>query len=272
MRLYISADIEGISGVVNQCHVSAEGQDYFRARTLMTNEVNAAIEGAIEAGVKEVVVNDSHGPMTNILIENLHPAASLITGTPKRLGMMEGIQSDFDSVMFIGYHARMNQPGVLSHSYHGRVITNISINGMEVGEFAFNAFLAGHYHVPVMLVSGDNILAEEVKAVNDQIETVVVKYAQSRYAARSIQPCIVHGRIKDAVKQIIQREDLLKPCRIEGPVSLEVTFIHSGMAEVASIMPGTEMTAPNKVLYQAKDIQEAYLARAAMTYMAGSIL
>ena len=272
MRLYISADIEGISGVVNRCHVNAEGKDYFRARTLMTNEVNATIEGAIEAGVKEVVVNDSHGPMTNILIENLHPAASLITGTPKRLGMMEGIQSDFDSVMFIGYHARMNQPGVLSHSYHSGVISNISINGMEVGEFAFNTLLAGYYQVPVVLVSGDNILAEEVKCLNPEIQTVVVKHAQGRYAARSIQPFIVQERIKTAVKQALQKENPVKPCRMEGPVSLEVTFIHSGLAEVASIMPGTQMIAPNKILYQAKDIQEAYLARAAMTYMAGSVL
>lgn len=180
MKIYISADIEGISGIVAINQVIPGERDYQRSRELMTNEVNAVIEGAIEIGATEIVVNDLHGAGTNILIESLNNNAQLITGSSRKGAMLEGLDSSFDAVIFIGYHSRMNVSGVLSHSFHGGVISNININGKDVGEFYMNACVAGHFNVPVVLVSGDDTLEKEVKEVKAAIETVVVKTSYGR--------------------------------------------------------------------------------------------
>ena len=158
MKIFVSCDIEGVSGVVNALlHTSVEGKDYGRARELMTGEASAVVEGAVKAGATEVVVNDSHGPMTNLLIEKLHPAATLITGAPKHLSMMEGIDSTFDAAVFVGYHSRMGTPGVLSHTISGGSVANVWVNDVLLGETGINAGIAGHFGVPVVLVAGDDV-------------------------------------------------------------------------------------------------------------------
>lgn len=272
MRVFISADIEGISGVVNKSHTSPQGHDYHRARTLMTNEVNAAIEGAIEAGAQEIVVNDSHGPMTNILLESLNPKASLITGTPKKLGMMEGIDSDYDAVFLVGYHGRMNTPGVLSHSYYGIAVSNITINGKDAGEFFINAAVAGFYKVPVVLVTGDNVLSDEVGEVNPKIERVIVKEARGRYTAKCLSPELAHKAIKEKTKEALKNLQLIPPVEVTEPITMEVSFLNSGLAEAVAIMPGFELSAPNKITYKAPTIIEAYRGLMAMTMIVDSIL
>lgn len=272
MKIFISADIEGISGVVNNTQTGPGGYDYNRARLLMTKEVNAAIEGALEAGADEIIVNDSHGPMTNILIEELNPNAQLITGTPKIQGMMEGLDSSFDAAILIGYHGRMNSKGVLSHSYHGKIIYNISINGMDSGEFYINSCVSGHYNVPVIMVSGDNILHDEVKAINKDIEAVVVKTSHGRYCAQCLTPSAVHSKIKEGAKKAIKNIANIKPVNMGNDITMEVTFIRSGYAEAAAIMPGTDLVAPNKVSYKAKSALEAYRALLALTMIVESIL
>ncbi|MFZ5967039.1 MAG: M55 family metallopeptidase [Bacillota bacterium] len=272
MKVYISADIEGICGIVNRSHINPQGHDYQRARMLMTKEVNAAIEGATQTGAVEIVVNDSHGPMTNILIEELHPQAQLITGTPKKLGMMEGIDHTFDAVIFVGYHGKMNSAGVLSHSYDGGVISGICINDREVGEFGLNGMVAGHFGVPVVAVTGDHILAEEVQGFNLGIKTVVVKTALGRYTAKCMNPTKACKLIQNTVKIGLEERPLITPLIMEKPISLEMTFLNSGLAETAAIMPGTQMIAPNKVRYIGQDMLEIYRARMAMTLMAESVL
>lgn len=272
MKIFISADIEGISGVVSKAHTSSAGYDYQRARMLMTEEVNSAIEGAIEAGAEEIVVNDSHGSMTNIIIEALNPRASLITGTPKKLGMMEGMDSTYDGAIMIGYHAKMNSAGVLSHSYHGGVISDISINGKSAGEFYINASVAGFFDVPVVMVSGDNILSEEVADVNNEIETVVVKMSHGRYAAKCIVPQKVHAMIKEKVKEALGKIEHISTTKVEGPIEVKITFLNSGLAETASLMPFTQLIEPNVVLYKASTIVESYKAIMAMINIASSTL
>lgn len=272
MKIFISADIEGISGVVSKEHTSSAGYDYQRARMLMTEEVNAAVEGAVEAGAEEIVVNDSHGAMTNIIIEALDPRASLITGTPKKLGMMEGIDSTYDAVIMIGYHPKMNSAGVLSHSYHGGVISNIDINEKSAGEFYINASAAGFFDVPVVMVSGDNVLSEEVADVNNKIETVVVKMSHGRYAAKCIAPKRVHAMIKEKVKEVLGKVELIPATKVEGPIELKLVFLNSGLAEAASLMPYTQLIEPNVILYKASNIVEAYRAIMAMIKIASSTL
>ncbi len=270
MKIYISADIEGISGIVAINQVIPGERDYQRAREHMTKEVNAAIEGAIEVGATEIVVNDLHGAGTNILIESLNDKAQLITGSSRKGAMMEGLDSSFDAVILIGYHPRMNVSGVLSHSFHGGVISNININSKDVGEFYMNACVAGHFNVPVVLVSGDNTLEEEVKEVNAAIETVVVKTSYGRYAAKCLSPSVVFEKIKERVKIALINAKNIDPIKLQEPPEMKVTFLNSGRAEFASIMPGTELVEPNIVSYSGKSIIDVYRALTAMIKIASS--
>lgn len=273
MKIYISADIEGISGIVNWNFTFQEGYEYTRGRKLMTEEVNAAVKGAKLAGATEILVNDSHGPMTNILIEELDEDVKLISGNKKYLGMMEGINESFDAVMLIGYHARHNTSGVLAHTYSGQIIQEVKINGTAVGEFEFNTMVAGHYGVPVIFVSGDDIISKQVKEFNENIETLVVKYAHSRYTAECIQPKKVHKLMEKAVYEtIINKPQSIRPYKLKGDVELEIAFMNSGLCEAAMFMPGAEMIAPNRVRYIAKDIVEAYKVRTAFTLLASNWL
>jgi len=175
MKIYISVDIEGISGVTNWGFTNEGGYNYERARKFMTEEVNAAIKGAKKAGANEILVNDSHGPMTSILIEDLDEDVVLISGNKKLFGMMEGIDNSFHAAMLIGYHGRHNTSGVLAHSYNSSVVLEIKLNGNVVGEFEFNSLVAGAFGVPVVMTSGDNILAGQVKEFNRDIEAIEVK-------------------------------------------------------------------------------------------------
>jgi len=270
MKIYISADIEGIGGVVNRSQLSNEGYDYTRARKLMTGEVNAAVRGAIKRGAHEIVINDSHGPMTNLLIEELEEGARLITGNQKHFGMMQGIDETFDGVILVGYHARHNTSGVLAHTYNGRVVSEICLNGNPVGEFEFNSLLAGYYNVPVVVVTGDDVLDGQVNTFNTEIKTVVVKEAISRYTANCLHPKKIHELIENTVESVLGNEqNKIEPCKLDGPVEIEMSFMNSGMAENALLMPGVEMVSPNRVKYLAKDILEAYKVRAVLITLGG---
>lgn len=273
MNIYISADIEGISGVVNGSHTTQNSFEYSRTRKLMTDEVNAAVKGAKRAGAKKILLNDSHGKMSNILIEDLDEDVILISGNRKLLGMMEGINKDFNAALFIGYHARNNTNGVLSHSYSGATISEIVVNDNVVGESEFNALVAGNFDVPVALISGDDVLSKQIKEFNKDIETVIVKEAHSRYTAKCLQPKAVHKLLEENVYNTLTNKlSKIKPCKIQGKVKLEVAFKHSGMAEATLFIPGVELIEGNRVRYIAKDIIEAYKMRIALTTLASSVL
>lgn len=273
MNIYISADIEGISGVVNGTHTTQSSFEYSRTRKLMTDEVNAVIKGAKRAGAKKIVVNDSHGKMTNLLIEDLDEDVILISGNHKLLSMMEGIDNSFDAAFFIGYHARNNTSGVLSHSYSGATISEIVINGNEVGESEFNALIAGYFDVPVVLISGDDVLSSQVKDFNEDIETVIVKKAHSRYTAQCLQPKHVHKLLEEnAYNTLTNKLTKIKPCKMKGKIDLEIAFKNSAMAEATLYIPGTELIKGNRVKYCANDIIEAYKMRIALTALASSVL
>lgn len=156
MRVYISVDMEGITGVVSPTQVRPGEREYERFRRIMTQEANAAIRGALAGGATQVVVNDSHGPMTNLLIEDLHSDARLVSGSPKPHGMMQGIGPGFDAAFFIGYHSRHGTAAsVLDHTWSSASIVDAEINGRSVCEGDLNAGLAGGDGVPVALVTGD---------------------------------------------------------------------------------------------------------------------
>jgi D-amino peptidase len=239
MKIYISCDLEGVAGIVDTDQVIPNEKGYDISRRLLTNEVNAAIEGAFEAGAKEVLVNDSHGYMNNILLEQLDPRASVVTGRLKPLMMVQGIEKGFDAAFFVGYHAKMGSgAGVLEHTYIAGSVSQISINGKIMGEFGINALICGYFKTPVILVSGDKAVCNEARKLIKNIQTVCVKEPVSRYSARSLHPKDAERKIKEGAKKAIKRIKTINPFKLKKPYELKVKFLHSGFCDAAQILPG----------------------------------
>lgn len=261
MKVFISADMEGTTGVTSWDDVSPGKPAYERFRKLLTGDVNAAIEGALEAGATEILVNEAHGPMRNILIEELNPRARMITGfMGKRLGMMEGIDDTFDAAFLISYHSRAGtEAGILNHTLILN-IQNFWINGVLVGEAGISAALAGHYDVPIALVSGDDKVAKESAELLGDVETAVVKEGIDRYTAKCLTPKESGERIKQAAMRALGRAGELKPYRVEAPVKLEVEFTSASMASLAAAFPGIVREEPRKISYASEDLVRGWNA------------
>lgn len=244
MRFYVAADIEGIAGVVSQCQTLQDGGvEYQRARNLMVREVNAAITSAFDSGATRLVVNDAHGPNTNIAIEDLDPRAELISGKPKPLNMVHGVDAGFDGLMFIGYHAKAGTAdAILDHTYMSAIAYDIQVNGVSYGEFGLNAMLAGAFGVPAILISGDDKVIAEARELVPEIEAVVVKQAVSRTAAINLSPSAAQERIREGVARAIERlrTSPIEPFRPpRGTLTLEVSFLYSSQADTAALLPGS---------------------------------
>lgn len=266
MKVFVSADLEGVAGVVHSAQM-----DQDKVKRLMTQEVNAAIEGALEAGAEEVLVNDSHGAMRNIMLEELHEGAELIIGSPKPLSMMQGIDESFDAALFIGYHAkRGSYLGVLEHTYHGGVVSDIAINGRQMGEVGINAALAGYFNVPVVLVTGDRAVVEEAKSLLGDVEVAMVKEGVGRFAARCLSPSKAQRLIKEKAFKALSRLGSFKPFIINPPIELEVSFIHTGMIEMAELLPGVRRMDGRSLSITLSDYLEAFKALRAMITLAGT--
>jgi D-amino peptidase len=271
MRVYISVDMEGISGVVHEDQTDPieprHAGEYNRFRRLMTNEANAAITGALDAGATSVLVNDSHWLMRNLLAEELHPAAELLSGGPKLLSMIEGIDAGFDAAMFIGYHARAGTArAIIDHTYTSRAY-EVRINGQPVGELALNAAIAGLHGVPVALVSGDQAIASEARLLlGDQVETVVVKQSVGRFAARSLAPTVACQRIRTGAAAALRKKHI--PFTFDSPIEVEVDFVESHMADMAELVPGSQRVGGRTVRYGDSDYLEVFRAWRAMYNLA----
>ena len=272
-KIYISCDLEGVSGIVNWDQTGSQGHDYGRARKLMTAEVNSAIAGAFEGGASYVLVNDAHGSMTNILIEELDDRAELLTGSPKPLTQMQGIDETFSLAAFIGYHARRDTLGaVLEHTISGSAIREICINGRIVGETEINMGIAGYFGVPVGLVAGDNIVAQQASEAEPAIETVVVKYAEGRYSARCLHPTKAKALIKTGMKKAVSEHEKFKPYIFKSPVEFKISFIDTAMADLAEMMPTSERIGACTVRLINKDYVAGFKALRAMIHMCGSVI
>mgnify|MGYP001131724404 CR=1 FL=1 len=271
MKVFISADMEGVAGVVDREQTLSNGKEHERARKLMTQEVNAAIEGALEAGAKQIIVNDSHGTMRNIIPEDLNEMAQLITGSPKPLSMMQGIDSTFTTAFFTGYHAmRGAYRGVLEHTYHGGVIFDIFFNGKRFGETGMNAAIAGYFKVPVALVTGDQVVTEEARLLLGEVETVTVKEGVGRNAAKCLSPAKARSLIKTGAKNALLKVKSFKPLILNPPIKLEMVFFHTGMADMAEMVPGAKRKDGRTVSFVADDYLEACKALRAMITLAGT--
>lgn len=278
MRVFISVDMEGIAGVVHEDQTNPVdprcAAEYNRFRRLMTREANAAIEGAIAGGATAVLVNDSHWTMRNLLAEELHPAAELISGGPKTWSMMEGIERGWDLAAFIGYHAKAGtEQAILDHTYTSRIL-DVRLNGLSVGEVGLNAALAGTFGVPVAVVSGDQSLAAECRALlGDGVDTVVVKEAISRHAARSVAPERAQALIRDAMKHAVQQRQqgrsIARALTVPTPTTLEVEFVSTVHADHAAMVPGFRRATPRTVSFQANAYRDLFRAFRTMFNLGG---
>ena len=254
-KIYISVDMEGIGAIVTSAQLGPGKFEYERGRKFMTAEVNAAIEGCLEAGVSEIVVADSHGNAQSLIPEELNESALLIRSFPRTLLQMEGINETFDGVIFLGYHPKEGTPNAnLSHTIWGSKIFEIKINGKPVSEAIFNAGVAGHFGVPVIMVAGDQNVAKEALQTFGSIETVITKKSLGYYSAESRHPKLICKEIKEKSKKAVQRIKEFKPYVIKPPIKMELTFKHTYDAEAFSYLPWVKRIGGKTILVEADNI------------------
>ena len=258
MKVFISADMEGIAGVVDGSQTSSANRDYGIGRRLMLAEVNAAIAGAFDAGATEVHVADSHGSMTNLPPDEIDRRAVLITGSPRAYGMMHGLDQTFTAVVFIGYHAQASTvDGVIDHTYNGQ-LKSVKLNGKEVGEYGLNAALAGHYGVPVVFISGDRAVCEQARAFIPGVDALEVKEGIGPTAARTMHPLEAREKINAGVRAALMKRIARQPVTLSKPVTLEIELSNSAQGDSAMMVPGMKRLSARTVSYEAPDMPTAY--------------
>jgi len=257
LKVYISADMEGVVGVVTGDQLGPSGFEYGRFREIMTNEVNAAIAAAREAGATQIVVSDSHGNGENLLIERLPPDIELVRSWPRPLMMMEGIDDSFDAAIFLGYHASTtNTAGVRAHTISSANLTAVRINGIEMLEASINAAIAGDFGVPVVMISGDDAVVEEARSVIGDMEGAVVKWSLGFHSARTMMPEPAYELIGARVRAALGRLDDFRPYALEGPLELEISFKNYMPAEVMSYLPNVERVDAHTIRFVGRDMTE----------------
>lgn len=257
MKIYISADMEGITGVVTGEQLSPTGFEYARFREFMTEEVNAAIAGALAAGATDIVVSDSHGNGQNLLIEKLPKDILLIRSWPRPLMMMQGIDETFAGVIFIGYHTGTTNPeGVRAHTMSSARLADVRLKGVSVSEAGLNAAIAGHFNVPVIMVSGDDAVVKDTQALLGDVEGAVVKWASGFHSAKTLMPEAARQLIREKVTRAIRRIKEFKPHKLTGPIQLDVRFKNYRPSEVLSYLSIVERTDAHSIRFTGKDMIE----------------
>jgi len=271
LKIYISADMEGITGVVTGEQLGPTGFEYARFREFMTQEVNAAIEAARAAGATEIVVSDSHGNGQNLLLEKLPRDILLIRSWPRPLMMMQGIDETFAGVIFIGYHtATTNSQGVRAHTISSARLADVRLKGVSVSEAGLNAAIAGQFNVPVIMISGDDAVVKETQALLGNVEGAVVKWASGFHSAKTLMPEAGQQLIREKVKSAMARIKDFKPYKLAAPVQLEVRFKNYRPSEVLSYLSVVERVDAHSIRYVGKDMVDvAKFLEFIMTYEPG---
>lgn len=275
MQILVSVDMEGVAGVVHVDQTRRTGNDYEKARRWMTGEANAAIEGAFDAGASAVLVNDSHGDMRNLLLEELDERAEVISGSLKPLSMVQGAARDIAAALFVGYHAGAGtRAGILDHTYYGRVVVRCRVGGRDFDETALNATVCGELGIPVALVTGDASVCASARERLGTVETVVVKNAITRYAARAVHPARARREIRSGAKRAVERARAreLSPYRPAPPHRLEMDFVNSACADAAELVPMTARVGGTTTAYDAPDAGTLLQVIQAWTTLAGTTL
>lgn len=255
LKIYISADMEGVVGAVTGEQLGPGGFEYERFREFMTAEVNACIDAARAAGATEFLVSDSHGNGQNLLIERMPDDVMIVRSWPRPLAMMEGIDDTFDGVIFLGYHASTaNTRGVRAHTMSSANITGLRLNGIEMTEGSMNAAIAGHFGVPVIMVSGDDVAVAENQVLIGDIEGAVVKWAKGFHSAQTLTPEAAYEVIRTRTASAISRIDDFSPYVLETPIELELSLKHYQPVELLSYLPNVEKVNSHTIRYVGEDM------------------
>ncbi|MCA1599590.1 MAG: M55 family metallopeptidase [Chloroflexi bacterium] len=271
MKIYLSTDFEGTSGIVAWEQAIEGNPEYAHGRALLTAEVNAAIEGARAGGATEVVVNDAHHNMRNLHADELAGEATLISGRHKPLYMMEGLDDSFDGVFFVSYHGSIGAPeAILSHTYSPNAIHAVRVNGHIAGESALNALVAAHYNVPILLVTGDRVTVDEAAWFAATAERIMVKEGLGRFAARNLHPLTARRLIGEgATRAVTALGDSARGANpaIDRPVRVEIEFLSADMAEMALAIAGVTRTEARTVVMEDDDTLSLYKRFVAIIYL-----
>tara|TARA_B100000745_G_scaffold210053_1_gene139029 strand:- start:112 stop:996 length:885 start_codon:yes stop_codon:yes gene_type:complete len=257
LKIFISVDMEGIGGIGTSEMTRHGGKDYNVGRQLMTDEVNAVVKAIFKNGPSEILVNDSHGDMQNLIHQQLDPRVVYIQGNKKPFGMVQGLDDSFDAAIFLGYHARAGTPrGFLAHTGSGSV-KGLWLNGIEVGEGGLNAFFAGELNVPVILAAGDDVFTTQFgELVN--CELVATKTAETAQVARLKHGELVQRELFAATERALKKLKKIKPLKNKNLIQIKLKFSSTIQAEVLQAIPGMDRVDGYTVGYTAKNMQEAY--------------
>lgn len=257
MKIYISADMEGVVGVVTNEQLGPTGFEYQRFREFMTQEVNAAIEGALAGGATQIVVSDSHGNGQNLLIEKMNRDVLIVRSWPRPLMMMQGIDSTFAGAIFIGYHsATTSMAGVRAHTISSARLTDVKLNDLSMSEAGINAAIAGQFNVPIIMISGDDVVVKETTSLLGDLEGAVVKWALGFHSAMTITPEASYQLIREKAMKAVKRVKDFKPYKISNPVKLDVSFKNYRPSELLSYLSIVERTNSHSIRFVGKDMIE----------------
>ncbi len=266
-KVYVSVDMEGISGISGDDQLAPGGAEYGRSRKLMAEDANAAVRGAFAAGATDVLVNDSHGGQRNLLPEDLDPRARLISHSFKPFGMMQGLDETFDAVIFVGYHAKAESPaGLFAHTGSG-VVADVEISGRSVGEGGLNTLLAGWFGVPVVMVTGDDAAVAEVRAVAATARGVVVKKALNARAVELAPLAAARAEIEKTAREAVAASARV-PAQRTGPITVRMRFKQTLIPEIAEAFSTITRPTPHSVAWTSETMPAAYrLVRVMYRYL-----
>ncbi|MFW9991536.1 MAG: M55 family metallopeptidase [Candidatus Odinarchaeota archaeon] len=261
MKAFISVDLEGMPHVITPGHLWLKGSLYDEARKIATKVTLAVVEKLHENGFDEILIADSHGPMVNLLVEDLPEYVEIIRGSPRPASMVAGVE-ECDAALFLGYHAKAGTAkSAFDHTYSGRSIHQLEINGEPASEFLLNAYTAGEFNVPVILVAGDaQLLEDDVKKHAPWVETVILKRSLTRIAARSRSMVSIEKDLKEKVRKAVSnfKANETKLLVTEKPVKTLVSFKESLFADAAELLPIIKRIDGLNVEYTASNMVEAY--------------
>ncbi|MFF5408093.1 MULTISPECIES: M55 family metallopeptidase [Streptomyces] len=270
MKILISADMEGATGVTWPADVLPGTPQWERCRTMFTSDVNAAVEGFFDGGADQVLVNEAHWTMRNLLLERLDERVEMLTGRHKALSMVEGVQhGDVDGIAFVGYHAGAGMEGVLAHTFLANQITGVWINDVRASEGLLNAHVVAEYGVPVVLVTGDDVACEDALGYAPEALKVAVKDHVSRYAAVCRTPARTAADIRAAAKEAARLAVRHEPVEA-GPFTIAVEFDAEHLAMAATVVPGVARAGERKVVYTSATMYEGIRTFKAVTTIASA--
>ncbi|MEV3857220.1 M55 family metallopeptidase [Streptomyces sp. NPDC050095] len=270
MKILISADMEGATGVTWPADVLPGTPQWERCRAMFTSDVNAAVLGFFDGGADEVLVNEAHWTMRNLLLERLDERVEMLTGRHKSLSMVEGVQhGDVDGIAFVGYHAGAGMEGVLAHTYLANQITGVWVNDVRASEGLLNAHVVAEFGVPVVLVTGDDHACDDALGYAPEARKVAVKDHVSRYAAVCRTPARTAADIRAAAKDAASIAVRHAPVQA-GPFTVEVEFDAEHLAMAATVVPGVERIAERRIAYTHETMYEGIRTFKAVTTIASA--